>query len=279
MAAITAAALTAGATIYAANEARKGGKEAAAAIESGKVDPNEVSRLTREEGRRNLLESLDVEAEVVPENQALRRGATKALLPLVGDTGTTEQIAAIDRQIGEGGTADESQLLTESIAEARRQLQLGGSLDSVTRNEISRRAIAAGGNTGAARFLVPRDLGISSLQLATDRLERGGRFGQIDQGRNQQAFENLARLRQLRTQLGQSRQNQAIQLAGFGQSLAPPDVGLAPGEFAGLFVQNQNLAAEAAGQRARNRATNAENFGKAINAGVGALPPIFNSDE
>ena len=103
MAVATAAALaTAASAAYVASENRKAGKEAAAAIESGRIDPNEVSRLTREQGIQNLRDSIDIESELTPENQQVRRGATRALLPLIGDQGTTEQIAGVEGQIDEG---------------------------------------------------------------------------------------------------------------------------------------------------------------------------------
>lgn len=233
--------------------------------------------MTREQSLANIRDSLAAEAEFTPENQRLRRASTEGLLSLVGDPGSQEQLSALEEQIAAGGDAQQSELLTESIAEARRQLALGGELDVETRNEIARQSIARGGNTGKARFLVPRDLGITSLQLQQQRLEQGGRFGQIEQGRSQESFNNLSRLRQLREQLAQGRQGRAVQLAGFGQSLQAPQVGLDPGEFAGLFIQNQNISAQAAAQRAQNRATNATNFGQAISAGAGAIAqvPVF----
>lgn len=270
--------ITAGTALYSAKQQSKAGKQAAKAIEGAQVDPNQVAEDTRTQSLANIRASLEAEQEFTPENAALRRGSTEALLPLINDPGATEQITDVETQINEGGTAEQSDLLTESIAEARNQLSLGGNLDSATRNEIARRAISQGGNTGAARFLLPRNLGISSLQLATDRLERGGRFGQIDQQRNQQNFDNLGRLRQLREQLSAGRQGRATQLAAFGQNLATPNVGLSPGEFAGLSIQNANVGAQAGVQRAQNTAQNAQNYSKAINAASGALTPIFTKN-
>jgi hypothetical protein len=275
MAAITSGLIVAGTAVYGAAQQKKAGSKAAKAIEAGKVDPDLVAAQTRDQSLTNIRESLAAEQEFTPENAALRRGATEALLPLIGDQSGAEQVSAVDAEIEAGGAAEESGLLTESIAEARRQLSLGGNLDSATRNEVARRSIARGGNTGAARFLLPRDLGLRSMDVATDRLERGGRFGQIDQSRNQQTFDNLGRLRQLREQLSAGRQGRATQLASFGQNLATPNIGLSPGEYSGLFVQNQNINAQAAGQRAKNTGTNAQNYGEAINTSVGALTPLF----
>jgi len=278
MAVATAAALaTAASAAYVASENRKAGKEAAAAIESGRIDPNEVSRLTREQGIQNLRDSIDIESELTPENQQVRRGATRALLPLIGDQGTTEQIAGVEGQIDEGGDAGQSDLLTESIAEARRQLALGGSLDSETRNAVTRRAVARGGNTGKGQFLVPRDLGLTSLQLQQQRLNQGGTFGRLDQTRRQSSFDNLSNLRRLREDLLGNRQQRGLQLANFGQSaLAPPDIGLSAGDFGGLFVANQNITAQGGLARAQLRATGAQNTAEAVNAGIGALTPIFD---
>lgn len=264
----------AGTALYSAYQNRKAGEEAVEAIKAGQVDPNKVAEDARMQAIKNARESLALEQELTPENVALRRGATKALLPLIGQDADRSTIKGIDRDIAAGGDAGQSELLTESVAEARRQLSLGGELDAVTRNEISRRAIARGGMTGAARFTTPRDLGRTSLELGTERLERGGRFGQLEQGRFQKSFENLNRLRELREQLQTGRQTRGIQLAGFGQKLQAPSVGLAPGEFAGLSISNQNLLSEAGVRAAENRATNAANIGQAITAGVGAIGEI-----
>lgn len=268
--------ILAGTSLYKAYQSKKAGDQAAAAIESGRVDPNQVAEDARTQGIANARASLELENALTPENQRLRRSSVGALQGFVGDAGSAEQIAGIDRDIAEGGDAEQSALLTEAIAKARSDLELGGTLDSETRNEVSRRAIAAGGNTGAARFTVPRDLGLRSLDLSTERLERGGRFGQAEQGRFQQSFDNLGKLRELRDRLRSTQQNRAVQIAGFGQSLQPPDVGLAPGEFAGLAIGNQNLTAQAGMQRAQNTSTNAQNFGEAINVAGGA---IFGNSE
>jgi len=280
----------AGTALYSAYQKKKAGDQAAKAIESGQVDPNQVATDARTQAIENARASLELENQLTPENQRLRRSSVGALQGFVGDAGSAEQIAGIDREIAGGGDAEQSALLTKAIDKARSDLELGGQLDSETRNEVSRRAIAAGGNTGAARYTVPRDLGLRSLDLSTERLERGGRFGQAEQGRFQQSFNNLGKLRELRDRLRSTQQNRATQLAGFGQSLQPPDVGLAPGEFAGLAVGNQNLVAQAGMQRAQNTSSNAQNIGEAINVAGGAifgnqteeqqnkglLSPIFN---
>ena len=263
-----------GLSLYSANRKKKAAKQEAAAIAAGQVDPNRVADDAREQAIRNMRASYAAEQEFAPENAALRRGATEALLPLVNDTGAAAEIAGVEEQIAAGGDAAESELLTESIAQARSDLALGGTLDSETRNEITRRSVAAGGNTGAARFTTPRDLGRTSLSLATERLERGGRFGQVDQRRNQQSFDNLSRLRSLREQLSAGRTSRGLALAGFGQSLQAPDVGLAPGEFAGLAIGNQNIMSEAMARKAQASAQNADNYGQAILAGVGAIGQI-----
>lgn len=280
----------AGTALYGAYQKKKAGDQAAKAIEAGQVDPNAVADDARRQAIENARASLELENQLTPENQRLRRSSTAALQGFVGDTAGDQIVSDVDRQIAVGGDAEQSDLLTEAIAQARSDLAMGGQLDSETRNEVSRRAISAGGNTGAARYTVPRDLGLRSLDLATERLERGGRFGQVEQGRFQQSFDNLSRLRELRNRLRAGQQSRAVQIAGFGQSLQPPDVGLAPGEFAGLAIGNQNLVSQAAMQRAQNTATNAQNWGQAIGAAGGALfgqsegtqgllSPIFNKDK
>jgi hypothetical protein len=263
--------IMAGTALYGAYQKKKAGDQAAAAIESGRVDPNQVANDARTQAIENARASLELENQLTPENQRLRRSSTAALQGFVGDQAGDQIVSDVDRQIAAGGDAEQSTLLTEAIAKARSDLALGGQLDSETRNEVSRRAISEGGNTGAARFTVARDLGLRSLDLSTERLERGGRFGQVEQNRFQAGFDNLSRLRELRDRLRSGQQSRAVQIAGFGQSLQPPDVGLAPGEFAGLAVGNQNLVSQAAMQRAANTSANASNFGQAISAAGGVL--------
>lgn len=276
MAAITATALATGYSAYSASQASK---KATKAMLGAQVDPDKVARDTREQSLANIRASLAAEQEFTPENARFRQASVGALMPLLNMNAQGDMTGEVTEDIEAGGTAEQSELLTESIAEARRQLEQGGNLDPATRNEIARRSIASGGNTGRARFLLPRDLGISSLQLQTDRLERGGRFGQVEQNRFQQSFENLNRLRELRSSLAGSAQNRGLQLASFGQSLQAPQIGLDPGEYAGLFTQNQNIASQAAATRAQLDAQNAQNLASNVAFLGGALDtgkPIFN---
>ena len=267
---VVAGLISAGSSLYGSYKKKKAAKKANEAMLDAQVDPDKVASDARAQAIQNARDSMALEMELTPENAQFRRSSLQALQPLVGQTGDAEQITEVDTLIDAGGTADQSDLLTESIAEARRQLALGGTLDSDTRNEVARRAISRGGNTGAARYTSPRDLGLTSLQLSTDRLERGGRFGQVDQNRNQQSFDNLNRLRELRDRLRTGGQGRAMQLAGFGQALQAPDVGLSPGEYAGLAIGNQNIVSQAGVQKATADAQNAQNMAEVV-SGIGGI--------
>lgn len=270
MAAITAAALVAGSTVYAANKSSKAAKDARKAQERAQVDPNEVARLARQQGIQSLRDSFAAEMEFTPENAAFRRASLGNLSGLLeGDDGS--QMTALDEQIAAGGTADRSGLLSDAITRASDELALGGQLDPETRNLVTRSALARGATVGGgrldlARFIVPRDLGTTSMALRNQRLSTAGQFGQIDQNRNQADFENLLRLRQTREQFGTNRFNRGYQLAAFGQNLTPPEVSLSAGDYASLYTNNANNAARAGVNNARISAQTAQNWGQAASS-------------
>ncbi|MFB1500807.1 hypothetical protein [Thiocapsa sp. N5-Cardenillas] len=264
-----------GASIFGASQQRKAAKKAQASLEAAKVDPVLIAQRAREQAIRGIEESIAAEERFTPEVARFRRESMQGLDPLLGDLGAGEQIGMLDEDIRAGGQAEESDLLTNAIAEAGRQLALGGELDPVTRAEVMRRAIAKGGRGSLGRYIAPRDLGLTSLGLQQQRLGTAGEFGQIEEARGQRQFENLQRLRQLRSSLLGNEQSRRVQLAGFGQNIARPDVSLSPSAFASLYTANQNIDAAKAMAGAKADSANAENWAKVISSAGPIIEKIF----
>lgn len=287
MAAITAAALVAGSTVYGVSQQRKAAKEASRAAERAAVDPEMVAQRAREQSIRNLRESFAAEEEFLPEQAQFRRISTSNLARLAGegDAGAQEQIRGVEEQISAGGTAPRSSLLSSAIARAGEDLAQGGRLSADVRGEVARSALAnasrvGGGRLSLGRFILPRNIGVSSLGLSQQRLATAGQLGQVEQGLNQTDFENLIRLRSLRDALGSSSFTRQLQLGQFGQQLQAPQIGLDAGDYASLYVQNQNVRTNAAQQAAQLRAAGGQNYaqaGSALGGLAGAVGSQFFS--
>src|SRR6478736_4402812 len=231
-----------------------------------------------------------------------------------------------------------SQLLQDAVRQAQSDLALGGQLPLDVRNLVARtaagKAMGSTGNLGLGRDITARDLGLTSLQIAQQRLQNAQGLGQADLGANQfnsqlglnAAMTNAQMLQQnnqynagqrnnalqfdagnqqqtnlyntgqrnsaLQYDASQAQQNQQfntgqrnnalqydsgqlqqanqfgqgqnlniaqllmqlqnndygrlLSTAQFGQSIAPPVVGLDPGAIANLAVGNSNAAGSAA---------------------------------
>lgn len=286
--------VAAGATIYSAREGSKASKRATKASEKAQVNPQEVADLAREQARQNVIDSLALEREFAPNQGAVRDQSLNALLQLIGggDTTGATAIDSIGRTLTEAQNADpvqESPLLRAAIDRATADLNLGGELPVDVRNEVVRQGLAnasrvGGGNLGTARSIVPRDLGLRSLDLRTNRLNTAATLGAAEQAQKNTASDSASRSLALRAQLAQilqqaggNRTGQALGLAGFGQTLQPPEAGLGPGDVASLFVQNATNAATAGQNAAALKAQNARNNAEAVNSLVGLFQSNFNA--
>jgi len=180
------------------------------------------------------------------------------------------------------------------------ELELGGQLPPEIANLISRRAGARAGSVGVlgsptGRDVVARDLGLTSFDIRNQRLAAAERLGGAEQ------FENIGQ-QALTSQIGkfniQNRQGIAgllsglqsqetqrlLQLAGFGQDIEQPTIGLGGADIANLTVAELNaanqFALDTAAIQAQNvaasRASSASTTGALAQAGGTVLGSIIS---
>lgn len=246
----------------------KATKEAAKAGANSGVDIATLDRQARDLARRNLEDSSALERQFNPEVANLRKAATESLLPFTGSNNPLSSSAqALRTELYGDFTAagnnplTRSALLGDAVNSARSQLALGGTLDTATRNEVTRGAAAragrvGGGGLGLGRDISARDLGLRSNDLLNSRLASASAIGAQDQSFLNNAanfgLQNSSQrmgLAQLLQDLGQQDFNRQFQLAQFGQSIARPETGLDASSLVNLSVGNQN-ATNAAAQNA-----------------------------
>lgn len=245
-----AAALSAGAGIYSANKARKGGGYTP-------VDVNAADAAAREYAERNIQDAKRLELKYSPETYYLRQQATQALLNESQRPTQTGDLQASLRARYDAGLAP-SALTQAAYDRALADINAGGSIPLDVQNQVTRQALSttAGttGNLGLGRDVVARDLGLTSLGLRNQRLANAQSIGQAyDQNRlaQLQAQQGLAGSI---NDLGQAELSRRLALAQFGQSIARPSSGLSSSDVVSLLVGNQNAAQAAAANRANNQA-------------------------
>jgi hypothetical protein len=269
----------------AASSQRKAARRANEAAEQSVVDPAEVQRVARETAAENIRNSLALEQQYTPENAALRQGSIRELLARAGSDPTGDgSIDVVTELLSQevDQPSVRSALLDRAIAQAAGDLEQGGRLPADVRNEVSRSSIAragsvGGGRLGLARFITPRDLGVSSLALRESRLNRASQLGGQDVATRQQDVSNRMNATQMRSQLatllanlGSNQFNRYLTAANFGQSLQPPQAGLSPGDIASLYTQNATNRAQAGQNAAALQAQTGRNTGQTL-AGLGGM--------
>lgn len=261
--------------IKSSSDQKKAAAEAANAANASAVNPAEVQRIAQETAVQNIINSLALEQQFAPEQAAVRTESLKALLANLneGDTAgktATNRLAELVEQ-GRGGS-----LLADAIKAARDDLARGGELpldvqNAVTRSAIARGGAAGGGRTlGMGRALVPRDLGLTSLALRNQRLDRATQLGQAER----QEMEGQARLAEALQGAGNNQYQRLLSLASFGQTLTPPESGLSPGDLASLYLTGQANQTTARLSSAQLRAQNARNTAELYGGVAGAVGNI-----
>jgi len=282
--------VTAGTTIYGASQQKKAQKKAAAsaaeAARASQVDPDEIASKVGKQAEQNLARSMALEGVYAPAQQSFRNESIQALLERLrsGDAYGDQAMQSLSEGLASGDLGmTRSQLLTDAIARAAQDLAMGGSLDVQTRNEVMRKSLAnagavGGGGLGLGRTITARDLGLTSMDVANDRLARAASLGQIEQQVNQADTQTGFQNRSLRAQLAQAlqgasanRTGQQLGLAQFGQSLQPPTVGLDPASYADIFLGNAANASTSALNQAKLQAQAGRDKAATIGAVGGAL--------
>ena len=261
-------------SVYSGEQQKKAAKSAAGNGPTP-VDIQALDAQARDLSKRNVADSIQLEKQYAPEQEALRRQATASLLPYTTGADTSRDQLRTDlygdfTKAGNNPLA-RSSLLDDAITKARADLALGGTLDTGTRNEVTRAAGAtaagvSGGRLGLGRDISARDLGLKSLDLQKQRLAAASQLGGQDQATLQaQAAQDAANAqrRQSTASLISDLQGQTfaqrLGLAQFGQGIARPQSGLDPSSLVDLTVGNTNASNAARQQQAAIQAQTGNN--------------------
>lgn len=264
------AAASAYGSISQANSAKKA---ADAAGRAGQVDIDALDAKTREIALRNAQESKALEDAMTPEVGQLRTRANQGVLSSLDDNSMAGAESLLKGSIGKDVAGRvRTPLLEAAIAKARENLGLGGKLDIDTQNAVTRRGLATaasvgGGGLGLGRDVVARDLGLTSLQLQQQRLNDASKIGAqefgVEQENNNTLFNNSANVLnqiQLLRAIQDGKFGRNLAAAQYGQSIAPPVVGLDPASAGNIMVGNANNAQAALANKANISGQQSSNY-------------------
>lgn len=248
-----------------ADQARKAANQANDAAKNAGINIPQVAGMAHDQAIQNAHDSAALEAQMNPLAPQLRTQSLQAVIDALSGGKYDDAIASslYDQFKSPPAFSDygQSQLSLAAQAEAMRQLQLGGKLDTETANEVIRSSAAkAGGfgNTlGLGHDLSARDLGLKSLALQQFRLGQAQQYGGAQDSflAQHSAAVNNYQLQQLMqrmnlgfgiTGLSSSAMQAALAAGQFGQSIAQPVTGLDPTAIANLAVGNSNAKTAAA---------------------------------
>lgn len=282
------------------SDAKKAAAKAQEAAAGAKVDVGAVSQQATDQALKNIALSRATELANNPENAALRTGSAQNLISQLGDNKVSDGLKAlIASQLAKGGNSTfaggvpvpntstfagatdsfaggaNSDLLNAAISRAQGDLALGGNLPLDVRNLVARNAAAQGGwlgNIRLGRDINARDLGLTSLQIAQQRLQNAQGLGQAQLGANQFNTQQ----RQQATQFGQNLQQGASQ---FDANLANNANQFNSGQrqqanqFDQGYLLNQAQLLQSLSSGDFAKALAAAQFGQSIQAPVVGLDP------
>jgi hypothetical protein len=286
-----------------AKQKAKGAANAAAQnAENAKVDIGALNNQVNQIATNNAVQSQQLEDQLNPGINNLRSSSTAALL---NDLGTSPQQQSIINGLNTDLNSPQSlpalqrsALLNSAISKAQGNLALGGNLDVDTQNAVTRAALAKAGTIqggtglGLGRDVTARDLGLTSMNVAEQRLNDASNLGQVDQGINstQQQLQNQLNqtnqtnrlnISSLLNSLGQQQFQNQLNIGQFTQGIQGPAVGLDPGSAANIAIGNANLQAgagqQAAAIQAQGQTQANQIYGQAAGTAIGALGKYFNS--
>lgn len=253
----------------AAKKAAGAASSASGSLPNGALDIEALDAQTREIAKQNAADSAALEKSMTPEVPQLRTAANNAVLNGIGGNENQGQLAnfvmsRFGQPITGGGTLGQisTPLLNEAIAKARSDLQLGGQLGLDQRNEATRRGAARSGSVtgglGLGRDLAARDLGLTSYGVEQQRFQNAAALSPLELNRegmnlgrdttmlNYGFNSDLANNQNYLSQFGalnsyyNNLRQQDLAAAAYGQSIAPPVVGLDPSAVANLTVADRN---------------------------------------
>lgn len=224
----------------------KAAKQAEEAAKASQVDIDSLDAKTRAIAKQNAFDAAALEQQLTPEVPALRKQSIEGVSrELSADDGSDAARSVLLSRLG-ASNFTMSPLLQAAITKAKADLDLGGGIDTETRNAVTRAAMVksgiVSGGLGLGRDLTARDLGLTSLDLQKQRLATAASIGgqeqtAIESGRDFDAT-NLMNTIQMLQSLSQGKFNKNLSAAQFGQSIAQPTVGLDPGSIADVISQN-----------------------------------------
>lgn len=265
------------------------------AAKDAQVNPAAVAAQAKEQAFANARDSAALEKELNPLAPELRTKSLQAVIDsLKGGQYDDADLNALYDQINEAPQTGQfedyaqSQLSEQAQQEALRQLALGGKLDQETANQVMRAGAAKAGRfgngLGLGRDISARDLGLTSLDLARERLNRAQSFGSAQDAftANRAGMKNNFNLSNLQMLIQQIRDRNSggfglvglkdarvnadmarrFSAAGLGQSIEQPVTGLDPGAVANLAVGNANAAGAAGANGAALKASAGQGWGQ-----------------
>lgn len=248
-------------SLYGAHKKKKAAGDAKIP-EMEKIDPLKIADTAHKADLTGIERSIAAEKKYSPETFKFRQGSTEALMDLINLPGAGSDLEGRIRGLGMDTPQMSTQVGSGNLALANQraleELQLGGALPKDVANMIARRSMSQAGSVGiqggqAGRDLVARDLGISSLDLLNQRMQRSQMFGAAEQGR----LDDINRFNiglettmpmqsaQMLESLTASRTGRGLDLSRFGHSIERPKIGLSGTEMANLEIAKVNQANQA----------------------------------
>lgn len=269
--AVVGTVVSAGVSAYGASQNRVAANKANDAAAKNRLNVGQVIDDARKQAEDNYATAIGLERRYDPSTAALRLSSNVNLNDILN--GNTASLQARNRLLGDLGEANP--LLKASTENILKQLRLGGKLDAETQAAVTKGALEAGGTagisgSGAARGLVARDLGLTSLNLINSR------NAAALQGGTALSADFATRFGLLGT-TANSDNTTSIGIAQLLNSRALPNPGLDPGAVANLDIgvnnqEQQSIANRAQIQIAQNNANTA-----AIAQLVGGLSGAYSS--
>jgi len=259
--------LAAGAVSYAnsSKNAKNASNLAGQAGQASQVDIGALNDQVVAQSKANAQASRDLEMQLTPEVAKLRTQGNENLLSFMNQGQDPAIQKGHDMLASNLGVPINSPLLNAAIAKAQSDLALGGKLSQDQQNEAARKGgaqagtVAPGGNLGLARDLTARDLGLTSYGVEQQRLQNASTIGGQELGMKEFDANNLLNSLSTLQSIHNNQFNQTLAAAQYGQSIAPPEVGLSPTAVANIAIGNKNATGAALANQANIAGNTANN--------------------
>lgn len=284
---LIAAGIAAAASVYSAQSAKSNTNKAIQAqkdaANASKVDINALNDQTKSIATQNAIDSANLEKQLTPEVPILRQQANQGVIDSMNnnDPGIAKGKALLEQGLG---VPLNTPLLNSAIAKAQSDLALGGKLSQDTQNLATRKAAATaggiagpGGGLGLGRDLTARDLGLTSTQLEQQRLQNASQLGGQELNQQEANQSNLLNSLNALRAIHDTKFNQYLSAAQYGQSIRQPNVGLDPTAAANIAVGNSNAAGAAASNQANIYGQQANNNARLAGQALGYGYQAWNS--